>query len=354
MFAVRLSGGARQRHYSRRPEQCLCRAFLGPAHSKGSFFVVRFSFGAWQRSFHAVCGRHRELRFFAVRLPVTHNKESSSCVVIQGARQWEFTMQIATVCSLPCTPTKNAQQRLCRAFLGLCRALVAHGKPPVFRSGGRLAMEYILLIERNDLIAERAHYGRSKIPRVSNSSPSAKNRALGEANLHSGKGGTRGKPSSPSATLGEEGHSQKKICIWQQHWTEPFTKKLKNVFPECNALALGEGDLFPRVPRVGTRGRSLLPESHCSGTRGRTSSLSANKGTRGTFFPHFLWGLPTSFKTPCPNFAYFWIFCYILLVFSFSRIFRHTSNLNNMYMKSYNLSIQKMIFMIFGVYWGRI
>jgi hypothetical protein len=71
------------------------------------------------------------------------------------------------------------------------------------------------------------HYGRTEIPRVSNSFSSAKNRALGEANLlgeeglsrvlqnpwHSGKGGTRGKSSSPSATLGGEGHSQKEICI---------------------------------------------------------------------------------------------------------------------------------------------
>jgi hypothetical protein len=40
---------------------------------------------------------------------------------------------------LPCAPTKNARQRVCRAFLGLCRALGAHGKAPVSRSGnGRI------------------------------------------------------------------------------------------------------------------------------------------------------------------------------------------------------------------------
>jgi hypothetical protein len=68
------------------------------------------------------------------------------------------------------------------------------------------------------------HYGRTVIPRVPGTSPSAKNRALGEANLprvlHSGKRafpecreghgtlgkfGTRGKSSSPRATLGEGG-----------------------------------------------------------------------------------------------------------------------------------------------------
>jgi hypothetical protein len=67
----------------------------------------------------------------------------------------------------------------------------------------------------------RTNYGRSKIPRVSNTSPSAKNRALGEATfprvLHSGKNCTRGREAFPSAdecpTLGEDRHSQKEICI---------------------------------------------------------------------------------------------------------------------------------------------
>jgi hypothetical protein len=70
------------------------------------------------------------------------------------------------------------------------------------------------------------HYERSKIPRVSHASPSAKNRALEEVNLprvlHSGKQGfpecrkvygTRERPSSSSATLEEERHSRNKICI---------------------------------------------------------------------------------------------------------------------------------------------
>jgi hypothetical protein len=112
-------------------------------HDKGSFFAMRFSYGVRQRSFHAVCDRHRELLFFAGRLPVTHDKKSSLCVVIQGARQWEFTVQIATVCSLPCAPTKNARQRLCRAFLGLCRAPVVHDKPPVSRSASTWFIELL-------------------------------------------------------------------------------------------------------------------------------------------------------------------------------------------------------------------
>jgi hypothetical protein len=32
------------------------------------------------------------------------------------ALQWEFTVQIATVCSLSCAPTKNARQRHCVRF----------------------------------------------------------------------------------------------------------------------------------------------------------------------------------------------------------------------------------------------
>jgi hypothetical protein len=62
------------------------------------------------------------------------NFASSPCVVIQGARQWDFTVQKATVRSLLCAPTKNARQRLCHAFFGLCHAPVVHGKPPVSRS----------------------------------------------------------------------------------------------------------------------------------------------------------------------------------------------------------------------------
>jgi hypothetical protein len=64
-------------------------------------------------------------------------------------------------------------------------------------------------------------------------------------------------------------------------------------------------------------------------------------------FPHYLRPLAQIWLT-------FEFVCYISLVFSFSWIFWKSSNLNYMYMKSYNLAIQKMIFMIFGVYWGLI
>jgi hypothetical protein len=107
--------------------------------------------------------------------------------------------------------------------------------------------------------------------------------------------------------------------------------KKNKYFPECLALALGEGDLFPECLVTGTRGNIYF---FCF------------------FAPFFLWGLQTLFKTSCPNWLTFEFFCYISLVFPFSWIFRHTSNLNYRYIKSYNLVIKKMIFMIFGVYWG--
>jgi hypothetical protein len=76
------------------------------------------------------------------------------------------------------------------------------------------------------------------------------------------------------------------------------------------------------------------------------------------FFCFFCSNFFEAFKHYLKLLAQIWLtfefFCYISLVFSFSWIFRHTSNLNYRYMKSYNLVIQKMIFMIFGVYWGLI
>jgi hypothetical protein len=115
MFAVRFL-------WRRTAKGSDCRALSMVAHGKGKRLPCVFTYGARQR------------QKIAVRLPMTHGKESSPCVVRRGARQWEFTVQIATVCSLSCAPMKNARQKLCRAFLGLCRAPVAHGKPQVSRS----------------------------------------------------------------------------------------------------------------------------------------------------------------------------------------------------------------------------
>jgi hypothetical protein len=72
------------------------------------------------------------------------------------------------------------------------------------------------------------------------------------------------------------------------------------------------------------------------------------------FLPHYFEAFKHYLKLLAQIWLTFEFFCYISLVFSFSWIFRHTSNLNYRYMKSYNLAIQKMIFIIFGLYWGLI
>jgi len=106
--------------------------------------------------------------------------------------------------------------------------------------------------------------------------------ALGEERLprvpyciwHSGKSGTRGRPSSPSVTLGEEPHPGKKNVIWRPNSPAPLQLKIKKsspsalfntrgrrpfpsaktwlsvkrlASPSAVVLALGEGSL-PREP----------------------------------------------------------------------------------------------------------
>jgi hypothetical protein len=120
-------------------------------------------------------------------------------------------------------------------------------------------------------------------------------------------------------------------------------KKIKNGSPSAVFVALGE-EVLPRVPGTRYSGKGSLPRVLQIRHSGKHFLLLF-------FYTIFLWGLQTLFKTPCPNLAYFWIFYYISLVFSFSWIFRHTSNLNCRYIKSYNLAIQKIIFIVLGVYW---
>ena len=59
----------------------------------------------------------------------------------------------------------------------------------------------------------------------------------------------------------------------------------KRPFPECQNRALGEEAAFPE----------------CQGRR-------SWKNFCFFFLPHFLWGLPTLFKTPCSNLGQFWLF----------------------------------------------
>jgi hypothetical protein len=118
------------------------------------------------------------------------------------------------------------------------------------------------------------------------------------------------------------------------------------------------------VPSLSTRGRWPLPRMPCAWHTGKgplprvpSAWHSWRMGTIFYFFvflPHFFEAFPYYLKLLAQIWLTFEFVCYISLVFSFSWIFRHNSNLNYMYMKSYNLAIQKMIFIIFGVYWGLI
>jgi hypothetical protein len=116
------------------------------------------------------------------------------------------------------------------------------------------------------------------------------------------------------------------------------------------------------VPGTRHSGKRSFPECQGQGTRGRghlsPSARSRHSGKYLFFFVFFapivLWGLPTLFKTLCPNLAYFWICLLYFVSFFFFFNFRKSSNFNYMYMKLYNLAIRKMIFIIFSVYWGLI
>ena len=115
------------------------------------------------------------------------------------------------------------------------------------------------------------HYGRGKIPRVSQAFSSVKNQALGKANLlrvlHSGKNSTRGREALLSAAeclaLGKERHSAKALfpecntrgraalgkekCYLTAQPAHAVKTK-KNCFAECRTLALGKEAGFPECP----------------------------------------------------------------------------------------------------------
>jgi hypothetical protein len=90
--------------------------FLPWRTTKISSFPCVLLHGARQSVSHAISFRCRQLIFFAVHREKTHGKDYLPCVVRRGARQRGFTVQNATVCPLSCAPTKNARQRVCRAF----------------------------------------------------------------------------------------------------------------------------------------------------------------------------------------------------------------------------------------------
>ena len=87
---------------------------------------------------------------------------------------------------------------------------------------------------------------------MSQASPSAKNRALGKANLprvlHSEKNSTQGREALPSAAeclaLGKRAALGKEKC----YLTAQLVKLKKNCFAECRTLALAKEAGFPKCP----------------------------------------------------------------------------------------------------------
>jgi hypothetical protein len=129
-------------------------------------------------------------------------------------------------------------------------------------------------------------------------------------------------------------------CMYASASAEPMANVYTLNHPECMYFFFQK--VFPESPHAPHySGKHLFPECH-------------KHGTLGFFFALIFF---EAFKHYFKLLAQIWLsfdFFYISLVFSFSYIFRHTSILNYRYMKSYNLAIQKMIFIIFGVYWGLI
>jgi hypothetical protein len=127
--------------------------------------------------------------------------------------------------------------------------------------------------------------------------------------LHSGKGGTRGKPSSPSATLGKRDTRKKKFAFDVNIGQSRCQKMKKKSSLECHTLALAEGDLFPES-RLLALGEGTSSPSAPSLALGEVSLPRVpTKALRELFFTFLVFcpflGLPTLFKTPCPNLAYF-------------------------------------------------
>jgi hypothetical protein len=138
----------------------VCRAFFIAARGKGRCLLCAFNGGARQRAVIAVrfglwrTAKVRDYRvfffrrtakivtrrltpapsvaFFTVRREKTHGTGYLPCVVRRGARQRGFTVQNATVCPLPCVPTKNARQRVCRAPRAHDKATVSRTEPSSF------------------------------------------------------------------------------------------------------------------------------------------------------------------------------------------------------------------------------
>jgi hypothetical protein len=104
-----------------------------PGTRQGALFAVRFSPRRTTKGVTRRLAPAPSVVFFCPALWKNARQRLSTvrCQTWRTAKG--FTVQNATVRPLPWAPTKNARQRVCRAFYGLCRALVAHGKAAVSR-----------------------------------------------------------------------------------------------------------------------------------------------------------------------------------------------------------------------------
>jgi len=185
------------------------------------------------------------------------------------------------------------------------------------------------LIHEKDI--EDIRYGRGKISRVSQVSPSAENQELGEANLprvlHLRKRGFLS--AAAYLTLGKERHSAKALfpecntwrratlgkekCYLTAQSTGVVTTKNEKNLLWVPCLALGE-EALSWVPWHGPRGKGrlfwvLCPRTECSVLALGEGSLPQERQGRhsGIFFlffgflPYFFWDLLTLFKTLCSN-----------------------------------------------------
>jgi hypothetical protein len=113
----------------------VCHACQREAHDKDLIFAVRLQSRRTTKLVAAVLNGLPLGNFFFLSCVGYDARQRIFVVhVMLSTRQRSFTVQNFTVYPLSCVLTKNARQRVCRAFLGLFRASRTHGKPPVSRS----------------------------------------------------------------------------------------------------------------------------------------------------------------------------------------------------------------------------
>jgi hypothetical protein len=172
---------------------------------------------------------------------------------------------------------------------------LANGRPRGTRTTGELLFPECLELPREPKIG---HSGKAIFPECCTRGRIA----LGEDGLprvpkrpwHSGKTGTRGRPSSPSATLGEDGTRKRKGAFDGGTERNRLKKNWKPSSPSARSQHSGKATSSPSAlsPALG---EEPLPRVPCHWHSGKYFCFFV------FFAPIFLWGLLTLFKTPCPN-----------------------------------------------------